>query len=106
MKVLQNWCQHADIHEIPLSINNIPISKSMMSGSQQHSSLDGTDCGGVQQLTYALTHDVILEESINIIERLIISAAISRHPTLGAAANALGIPRSTFDAKRRKLGII
>jgi transposase len=51
------------------------------------------------------TEDCNFQNLIERFEALVISNAIARHQTLGDAADALEIPRSTFDSKRRRLGL-
>lgn len=56
-------------------------------------------------LKKALTEDLALKDTMRSLERLIIEAAIARHPLMRDAYRGLGVGRNTFDVKRKRLGV-
>lgn len=53
----------------------------------------------------ALTENADLDEAVSFYEKILIQEAISRNGALQDTAIALGLPRSTFDNKRKKYGL-
>jgi DNA-binding NtrC family response regulator len=57
------------------------------------------------KLIKAISEDQPLETSLESVEKVIIETALKRHGTSSVAAEALSTPKSTFSARKRKLGI-
>jgi DNA-binding NtrC family response regulator len=113
-KVLDAWLIRCDFEDLPLHPDHIPYVKGMTApsamsavraGQTLERSADHLGVEAHQKLEQALKSDVHLDDLVADIERAVIKATVERHSTLGTAAQALGLPRSTFDLRRRKLGL-
>ena len=62
--------------------------------------------GATADVLLAADQDRAYDEVLAEYERLVISNALQRHDSIAAACNALKLSRSTFDGKRRKLGLL
>jgi DNA-binding NtrC family response regulator len=109
IKVLDAWLIRCDFEDLPLHPDHIPFVKGMTAPGVEAIKLEVSRAafnGDIHQvLDRALKNDVHLETLVDDIERAVITATVERHKTLGSAAEALGMPRSTFDTRRRKLGL-
>jgi DNA-binding NtrC family response regulator len=109
VKVLDAWLIRCDFEELPLHPDHVPFIKGMLAPGAEggRNSDSAVSSSPIHHLiNRALVHDVNLDGFIAEMEKLVIEAAVSRHKTLGAAADALGMARSTFDARRKKLGLL
>jgi DNA-binding NtrC family response regulator len=115
LKVTSAWILHCDIYDLPLEAKHIPIQSSMLIDNvtafdspvlpnRQLSTHQVRD-ESVELLTRALLVDTDLDKLLADVEKAVIMKAVSRHKTLGEACAALNLSRSTFDARRRKLGL-
>jgi len=115
-KVLDAWLIRCDFEDLPLHPDQIPFAKGMTAPKKSEPSGGGVGATmevaaesmqgtAHKRLEYALNNDVVLEESMDIIERAIIQATLARHSTIGAAAQVLKVSRSALDVRRKKLGL-
>ena len=93
-----------EMEGVPMHGDLMPVYQTMLaptvqSTEPQASKLDSED------IIARASGDFPIAESIKALEMLIIENAISRHPTLGKAAKAISMSRSSFDHKRDKYGL-
>lgn len=114
-KVLDAWLIRCDFEDLPVHPDHLPFIKGMTAPTSssptkgdQAIELSGTPLSrqAQQALELALKNDFNLEHLLNEVERAVIAAAVERHKTIGAVSDALSLPRSTLDAKRKKLGLL
>lgn len=109
-KVLESWIIQCEFQEIPLSVEQLPIYKGMLPpNSEDDSSItlsSNVFKNEMSQVLKAFTQDVNLEATIELFEKSVIKAALDRHSSIVNCCKALGIPRSTLDAKRRKYQLL
>ncbi|HYX17467.1 MAG TPA: sigma 54-interacting transcriptional regulator [Nostoc sp.] len=111
IKVLDAWLIRCDFEDLSLHPDHLPIIKGMTApgGDVTRRGETGNNCSAAdihRLIDRAIADDINLEICIAEVEKVVIEAAVSRHKTLGAAADALGMARSTFDARRKKLGLL
>jgi transcriptional regulator with PAS, ATPase and Fis domain len=64
--------------------------------------LRASEDNSVWEILKALEEDGPFEQAVELFEKTLIRKALSRHPSIAETAEALSLPRSTLDAKRRK----
>jgi DNA-binding NtrC family response regulator len=104
-KAIDSWILTSTMTGSPLSIPSFPVYKGMLpptgNGSLGHR--EGSEQN--IELFASILAGRNLVETLEAVESLMISEAIKNHRTIGDAARALGVPRSTIDTKRRKYGL-
>ncbi len=110
-KTLDAWVLTCELDEVPMTVENFP----MVRNSAQRVRNSESDTAKTQQIESAksemihrpLVEDRNLDESVEAYEKAIIEAALYRHHhKIGAVVNALQVPRSSLDSKRRKHGLV
>jgi transcriptional regulator with AAA-type ATPase domain len=101
-KALDSWVLQSTLEDIPLSIESFPVMKGMLPPDDAHK--EG-EIDLALEISKAIYSDSNLDATLSRIEMLMIQEAITRHKSVGNAAKALGLSRSTIDAKRRKYGL-
>lgn len=96
-KVLQSMIVMAELNQEPLDASKMPIFKAML--PPKRTCARESDSAGETRGTRSLKS---LVESF---ERKILADTLTRSGSIHEAIHALDIPRSTFDAKRRKYGL-
>lgn len=110
-KVLESWLTRCDFEDLPIHPDHLPYIKGMTaptgSGKRDFLSSNGEKAPAHLHdlLDLAWVKDIKLDELIEMVEKGVMESAIKRHKTIGSCAEGLGISRSTFDTRRKRLGI-
>lgn len=105
-KVLDSWLLRTEFEELPLSPEYLPVFKGMHAPQSAPQQLRPSDDNSTREVLRALEEDSPFEQSVELFEKTLIRKALSRHESIAETAEALGLPRSTFDAKRRKYQLV
>jgi DNA-binding NtrC family response regulator len=105
-KVLDSWLLRTEFEELPLAPEYLPVFKGMHPPHSPSAGSPAADDDSSKELLRALAEDRPFEEAVELFEKTLIRKALSRHASIAETAEALGLPRSTLDAKRRKYQLI
>ena len=101
-KALEGWILTCEFDEVPLKVENFPIIKGMKTPGMDDMVLTSS---GPFDANKALREDVNYDKAMAEYERALLAEALKRHRVIGECCQALGIARSTLDARRKKFGI-
>ncbi len=109
-KVLESWVLHCEFQDVPLTVELLPFFKGMKAPSSKETACSEESTARIPpknrdeilRLISAFTEDFDYETTTENFERLILTAALERHASIGKVCQVLNIPRSTLDSKRRK----
>jgi DNA-binding NtrC family response regulator len=104
-KAIDTWILASTMKGIPLCISRFPVFKGMLEPTAKKQIGNGEAFEPNIELFASILAGRNLVETLEAVESLMISEAIKNHRTIGDAARALGVPRSTIDTKRRKYGL-
>lgn len=110
-KVLESWLTRCDFEDLPIHPDHLPYIKGMTAPNGTGAREVASTVGGKAPqylhdlLDMAWVKDIKLDELVESIEKGVIESAVKRHKTISSCADGLGITRSTFDSKRKRLGI-
>lgn len=106
-KTLDAWVLTSELDEVPLKVANFPILRESVSASSAANQEPGHFDKKFESFRQALMEDHHLENTVNSYEKAVIELALERHHyKIGSVCNALQIPRSSLDGKRRKYGLM
>jgi DNA-binding NtrC family response regulator len=104
-KALESWILLCEFDELPLTVENFPVSRGMQRLAKDKGEEPST-APDSKRFLKALHEDCDFEKAISEFENAILDSALKRHKSIGECCKALNLPRSTLDAKRRKYGFI
>jgi DNA-binding NtrC family response regulator len=107
--VLQMLVIHAHANNEAIRADDLPIYPTMLPPAHQKSDFSPSTEQGpgemVQLLKEYLDQPGAYEGFMNTFERMLLTRLMSRYPSVKSLCESVSLPRSTFDGKRRKLGI-
>ncbi len=105
-KAIDSWILMSKVMSTPLSIEKFPDFKGMRKEVNKPSktSPEGTP-DQYKDIFNAILEGRNMVDTLESLEALMLKEAIKKYKTIGEAATALGIPRSTIDTKRRKYSL-
>ncbi|WP_324956816.1 sigma 54-interacting transcriptional regulator [Oligoflexus sp.] len=108
-KAIDTWILMASVKGQPLCIEGFPVFKGMLTPASKGCESATEESPEEASLHIDLFKEVLsgrnMLKTMDALEALMISSALKKHRTISEAAKALGLPRSTIDAKRRKYGL-
>ncbi len=105
-KAIDTWVLMSKVMKQSLSVENFPEFKGMRKEVKEASkSLAEGAPDQYQDIFNAILEGRNIVDTLESLEALMLKEAIKKHKTIGEAASALGIPRSTIDTKRRKYSL-
>jgi DNA-binding NtrC family response regulator len=108
-KAIDSWILMSSVKGQPLCVELFPVFKGMLAPVPKAQELtpepSPEDASHHTDLFKEVLSGRNLLKTMDALESLMISSALKKHRTISEAARALGLPRSTIDAKRRKYGL-
>ncbi len=101
-KALESWILTCEFDEVPLTVENFPIIKGMKAPGVDDAVFTST---GPFDANKSLREDINFDLAMAEFEKAFLVEALKRHRVIGECCQALGMARSTLDAKRKKYGI-
>lgn len=105
-KAIDTWVLMSKVMKQSLSVENFPEFKGMRKEVKESSKASAEAAPDqYKDIFNAILEGRNIVDTLESLEALMLKEAIKKHKTIGEAASALGIPRSTIDTKRRKYSL-